>query len=34
MSYYIETDHLGNIVNAFDAQGIAHFSATYDAWGK
>ena len=32
--YYIETDHLGSIVNAYDAQGIAHFSATYDAWGK
>ena len=33
-AYYIETDHLGSIINLFDASGTKQFSATYDAWGK
>ena len=32
--YYVETDHLGSIINLFDASGTKQFSATYDAWGK
>ena len=32
--YYVETDHLGSIVNLYDANGTKQFSATYDAWGK
>ena len=32
--YYIEKDHLGSIVNIYDANGTQHFSATYDVWGK
>jgi RHS repeat-associated protein len=32
--YYAETDHLGSIVNLYDANGTKQFSATYDAWGN
>ena len=32
--YYVETDHLGSIINLFDASGTKQFSASYDAWGK
>jgi len=33
-AYYIETDHLGSIVRAYDYVGNTKFSATYDAWGN
>ena len=32
--YYIETDHLGSIVRAYDYVGNTKFSASYDAWGN
>ena len=31
--YYIETDHLGSIINIYDYFGDNYFSASYDAWG-
>ncbi|MBO7568240.1 MAG: RHS repeat-associated core domain-containing protein, partial [Bacteroidales bacterium] len=31
--YYVETDHLGSILNLYDEWGDVHYSATYDAWG-
>lgn len=33
-AYYIETDHLGSIVRAYDYIGNIKFSAAYDAWGN
>ena len=33
-AYYIETDHLGSIVRAYDYIGNVKFSAAYDAWGN
>ena len=33
-AYYIETDHLGNIIRAYDYVGNTKFSASYDAWGN
>ena len=33
-AYYIETDHLGSIIRAYDYIGNVKFSATYDAWGN
>jgi len=33
-AYYIETDHLGSIVRAYDYVGNTKFSASYDAWGN
>jgi len=32
--YYVETDHLGSIVRAYDYVGNTKFSATYDPWGN
>ncbi len=33
-AYYIETDHLGSIIRAYDYIGNIKFSAAYDAWGN
>ena len=33
-AYYIETDHLGSIIRAYDYVGNTKFSAAYDAWGN
>ena len=33
-AYYIETDHLGSIIRAYDYIGNTKFSAAYDAWGN
>ena len=33
-AYYVETDHLGSIVRAYDYIGNIKFSAAYDAWGN
>lgn len=32
--YYVHKDHLGSIVSLTDNEGVAVFSASYDAWGK